>query len=236
MRQLDKLWNYQQADKKVSDYEKEIRQFPLRQQLLKLRSFVADQQTVKNGMENDANKALERLEELAAQRDKAAQTFADIQKNLEEGAYETAAQVKKAISLMTDAENKLKAAEKELTRMVTNSQMVENRYKEVMQKGAKARDEYTRLKVTYDKEYAKQIAHLEELKAARSAAEEGIEPAYMERYKAIRENRFPVMAKLVSDQCTGCNMGLPSAVSKQIAGSDEIVECENCGRILYMPQ
>ena len=38
MRQLDKLWNYQQADKKVADYETEIRQFPLRQQLLKLRN------------------------------------------------------------------------------------------------------------------------------------------------------------------------------------------------------
>ena len=31
-------------------------------------------------------------------------------------------------------------------------------------------------------------------------------------------------------------MSLPSAIAKQIAGSDEIVECENCGRILYMPQ
>ena len=58
MRQLDKLWNYQQADKKVADYETEIRQFPLRQQLLKLRNIVADQQTVVRGMENDANKAL----------------------------------------------------------------------------------------------------------------------------------------------------------------------------------
>ena len=236
MRQLDKLWNYQQADKKVVDYEKEIRQFPLRQQLLKLRNFVADQQTVINGMENDANKALERLEELAAQRDKAAQTFADIQKNLEEGTYETAAQVKKAISALTDAENKMKAAEKELTRMVNNSQMVENRYKEVRLKGAKARDAYTKLKAAYDKEYAKQVAHLEELKAERTAAAEGVEAAYMERYKAVREQKFPVMAKLSNDQCLGCNMGLPSAVAKQIAGSDEIVECENCGRILYMPQ
>ena len=37
MRQLDKLWEYQQADKKVADYETEIRQFPLRVQLLKKR-------------------------------------------------------------------------------------------------------------------------------------------------------------------------------------------------------
>ena len=236
MRQLDKLWNYQQADKKVADYETEIRQLPMRQQLLKLRNIVADQQTVVRGMENDANKALERLEELGAQRDRAAQTFAEIQSSLQEDSFESAAQVRKAISQMTEAEAKLKAAEKELSKMISHSQMIENRYKEVRLKAAKARDEYTRLKVTYDKEFEKQTAHLEELKKERAAVGAEVDPAYMERYKNVREQRFPVMAKLNNDQCSGCNMSLPSAIAKQIAGSDEIVECENCGRILYMPQ
>lgn len=236
MRQLDKLWNYQQADKKVADYETEIRQFPLRQQLLKLRNIVADQQTVVRGMENDANKALERLEELSAQRDKAAQIFAEIEKNLQEEAYENAAQVRKAISQMTDAEARLKAAEKELSKMISRSQMIENRYKEVRLKAAKARDEYTRLKVTYDKEFEKQTSQLEVLKKERAAVGAEVDAAYMERYKAVREQRFPVMARLNNDQCSGCNMSLPSAIAKQQQGSDEIVECENCGRILYIPQ
>lgn len=235
MRQLDKLWNYQQADKKVADYETEIRQFPLRQQLLKLRNIVADQQTVVRGMENDANKALERLEELGAQRDKAAQTFAEIQQSLQEDSFENAAQVRKVISQMNEAVTKLKAAEKELSKMIAHSQMIENRYKEVRLKAAKARDEYTRLKVTYDKEFEKQTARLEELKKERAAIGSDVDPAYMERYRNVREQRFPVMATLNNDQCSGCNMSLPSAIAKQIAGSDEVVECENCGRILYMP-
>lgn len=235
MRQLDKLWNYQQADKKVADYETEIRQFPLRQQLLKLRNIVADQQTVVRGMENDANKALERLEELSVQRDKAAQLFAEIQKSLEENTFESAAQVRKAISQMTDAEAKLKNAEKELAKMVSHSQMMENRYKEVRLKASKARDEYTRLKVTYDKEFEKQTAHLEELKKERAQVGAEVDPAYMERYKTVRNQCFPVMARLNNDQCSGCNMSLPSAIAKQLQGSDEITECENCGRILYMP-
>ncbi len=234
MRQLDKLWNYQQADKRVTDYETEIRQFPLRQQLLKLRNIVADQQTVVRGMENDANKALDRLEELGAQREKAEQTFAEIKKSLEEGTFESAAQVHKAVSQMTDAENKLKSAEKELAKMVSHSKMIENRYKEVRMKAAKARDEYTRLKVVYDKEFEKQTAKLEELKKERAAVGSQVEAGYMERYKAIRSQCFPVMAKLKDDQCTGCNMSLPSATAKQLQGSDEITECENCGRILYM--
>ena len=130
---------------------------------------------------------------------------------------------------------KLKSAEKELSKMVSHSQMMENRYKEVRTKAAKARDEYTRLKAGYDKEFEKQTARLEELKQERADAAQGIDEAYMERYKAIRSQRFPVLASLRNDQCSGCNMSLPSAVAKQLQGSDEIVECENCGRILYIP-
>ena len=147
----------------------------------------------------------------------------------------TAEQVHQAISRVSDAEGRLRSAEKELSKMVSHAQMMENRYKDVRNKAAKARDEYNKLKVGYDKEFEKQTAHLEELKQARQEAAEGIDPAYMERYKAIRSQRFPVMARIHNDQCSGCNMSLPSAVAKQITGSDEIVECENCGRILYIP-
>lgn len=235
MRQLDRLWKYQGADKKVTEYETEIRQFPLRQQLLKLRNIVADQQTVVRGLENDAGKALDRLNELTAQRDQAQQIFDEAKQALESGAYVTAEQVHQAISRVSDAEGRLRSAEKELSKMVSHAQMMENRYKDVRNKAAKARDEYNKLKVGYDKEFEKQTAHLEELKQARQEAAEGIDPAYMERYKAIRSQRFPVMARIHNDQCSGCNMSLPSAVAKQITGSDEIVECENCGRILYIP-
>ena len=59
MQQLDRLWNYQKADMDVVRYETEMRQFPMRQKLLKLRNLVADQQTLVKGMENDAAAALE---------------------------------------------------------------------------------------------------------------------------------------------------------------------------------
>ena len=161
--------------------------------------------------------------------------FEQIGKDLEANAYETAAQVRKAIQQMTDAETALKNAEKELAKMVSHSQMMENRYKEVRLKAGKARDEYTRLKATYDKEFEKQTAQLEELKKQRAEVGEQVDPKYMERYKAVRGQCSPAMARLNNDQCSGCNMSLPSAVAKQLQGSDEIIECENCGRILYMP-
>ena len=41
------------------------------------------------------------------------------------------------------------------------------------------------------------------------------------------------IAPVVHSKCGGCNMSLPMVMLKRIATTDGIVECENCGRILY---
>ena len=41
------------------------------------------------------------------------------------------------------------------------------------------------------------------------------------------------IARVINSKCGGCNMSLPMVMLKKIATTDGIVECENCGRILY---
>lgn len=236
MQQLDLLWKYQQADMDVVRYETEMRQFPMRQKLIKLRNLVADQQTLVKGMENDAAAALERLENMRTQHDKLVSDCAQIRQALEkEDGFTSAQQVRSALNQLQDADNKLHSYEKDLAHMVRDSQHVGARYKDIRQKVIKARDEYTKLKAVYDVEYAKQSEKLTALRAVRDEAAKGLEQAYLDRYNAIRSQRMPPMAKLVnSDQCGGCNMSLPAVVMQNIRNKDRIIECENCGRILYI--
>ena len=53
------------------------------------------------------------------------------------------------------------------------------------------------------------------------------------RYRQIKQHVSPPVAKLVNNQCGGCFMTLPSAILRKISGGDTVVECDNCGRILY---
>lgn len=236
MQQLDRLWNYQKADMDVVRYETEMRQFPMRQKLLKLRNLVADQQTLVKGMENDAAAALERLEAMRALHEKLQAQCAEVSKKLaQEGGFESAQQARKALTQLQESDAKLRACEKDLSHMVRDSQHMGARYKEIRQKAIKARDEYTKLKAVYDVEFAKQSEKLNALKAAREEAAKDIEAAYMDRYTAIRGQAMPPMAKLVNgDQCGGCNMSLPAVVMQNLRSKDRIIECENCGRILYV--
>ena len=60
-----------------------------------------------------------------------------------------------------------------------------------------------------------------------------IEYSFMERYRDIKKHSVPPLAALYGDQCGGCNMSLPSSVSRKVKAG-ELVECETCGRLLII--
>ena len=61
----------------------------------------------------------------------------------------------------------------------------------------------------------------------------GLHSYMMDLTKAVKQHSMPPLAMLSGDQCGGCRMSLPSAVLRSVR-SGKPVECESCGRILYM--
>ena len=75
--------------------------------------------------------------------------------------------------------------------------------------------------------------------AAEQAAQQEakkVEPSLLERYRSIKQHCTPPMAKLVEGQCSGCFMSLPSATLLELKNGEHIVECDNCGRIIYIEE
>ena len=85
----------------------------------------------------------------------------------------------------------------------------------------------TRSKSAGSKEQA--VAEADKLK-------EGIDPALLKRYTAIRSNYTNPIATVENNQCSGCRMSLPTSIVKKVESGTGLVECENCGRILYNKQ
>ncbi len=84
-----------------------------------------------------------------------------------------------------------------------------------------------------DKEIAK-------VDARRKALCSGIPQVVMHQYTDLIRTRAPYMVvevQTTSDgdhTCSGCNIGLPPQVIGDIMKGDQLVCCENCGRILYL--
>ena len=125
--------------------------------------------------------------------------------------------------------------EQELQKIRKDAEVRDRQQKEIRVRAAKAKAEYDELKQVYDQEFKKDSEKLTALKHKADAAGKGIKPELLERYANIKQHATPPMARLVGGQCGGCYMSLPSVTLKQIQAEGRVVECDNCGRILYLP-
>ncbi len=91
------------------------------------------------------------------------------------------------------------------------------------------------LEAQRDAEWAQIDAELVELAAARDLAAQGVDPALLALYEKIRAGSGGVgAARLVAGQCQGCHITINAVECARIdsAADDEVIRCEDCGRIL----
>lgn len=86
---------------------------------------------------------------------------------------------------------------------------------------------YNELKASKQDERTKIESELKEL-------EKNVDATLMERYKAKRAAKiFPIVYEVRGNVCGACNMELPTSVLAGLKNGD-IIECDQCGRLLYL--
>ena len=123
--------------------------------------------------------------------------------------------------------------EQELSKMRKDADTKDRQQKEIRVRAAKTKLEFDQLKEVYDKEFKEDTAKLQTMRSRTEQEAKKVEPKLLAKYRSIKQHCTPPMAKLINNQCSGCFMSLPSATLLDIRSGDRIVECDNCGRILY---
>ena len=233
--QIEKLWEFQQADMAADRFEREIQKNPNRLKLLKHREFMLQQQEVMKRIESEVDAMAERMDGLTAEISRLEEELLDLQDTLKEKEPETIEIARKSLSYAQKLVTALEKAEKDLTKLRRDADARDRQQHEVRVRAAKVRAEFDALKKVYDGEYREQAAKLQKLRAEAAKAAEGIDPAMLAKYKEIKQHCAQPIAKLVDgNRCGGCNMNLPQVLMGQIKQGAKSVECENCGRIVIV--
>jgi hypothetical protein len=75
---------------------------------------------------------------------------------------------------------------------------------------------------------------IERLTADRRRAAADIEPSVLARYEQLlKQRRMVAVAAMRGETCEACYVRLRPAIAQQIRRNSEIVQCDNCQRILY---
>ena len=231
--QLDTLWKFMQVDMEADGFESKMRQSENRQKLIKARDFLKDQQANMKKLENDVavmQDRLEAVEDEAARLEKVLDGLTEEFNNHTPANAEEAQKQADAVQKLLDS---LQRYEAELAKMRKDADTKDRQQKEIRVRAAKTKMEFDQLKTEYDKEFKADTAKLQEMRANTEQEAKKVDPSLLAKYRAIKQHCTPPMARLVNGQCSGCFMSLPSATLLDIRNGNRIVECDNCGRILY---
>ena len=231
--QLDTLWQFMQVDMEADGFENKMRQSANRQKLIKQRDFLKDQQANMKKLENDVAVMQDRLEAVQDEAVRLEKVLASLSEELNANPPENVEDAQKQAENVQKLLDTLSRYEQELQKMRKDADVKDRQQKEIRVRAAKTKQEYDQLKVTYDKEFKEDTAKLQKMRARTDEEAKKVDPGLLNKYKSIKQHCTPPMAKLVNGQCSGCFMSLPSATLLEIRNGERIVECDNCGRILY---
>ena len=234
MHQYELLWQYQQVDMELDQYEKEMRASSNRKELLKHREFLLEQQSVLKKIESDVEIMSDRMEALADEITRLNGSVAEATANFEANRPQDLEEAKKQIASIQKLLTTISRYEAELAKMRKDSEARDRQQREVRVRAAKARAEFDRIKVIYDEEFKTASVKLDELKKKVAKEAEGIDPALIEKYKSIKRHAAMPITRLHDDRCGGCNMQLSAADKDKVRSGQPYVECENCGRIILI--
>lgn len=231
--ELKALWDFMQVDMAADNFEAEMRKSPNRQKLIKRRNFLMEQQANMKKIEGEIAVMQDRLE---AVRDEAQRLEGVLSATLEDISANPPATLEETQRKM-DAVQKLSDTlshyEQELSKMRKDADSRDRQQKDIRVRAAKAKQEYDQVRQVYDKEFKEDTAKLSQMRADIEKEAARQDHALLSRYRAIKQHCTPPMARLSNDQCCGCFVQLPSATLRLIKEGKDIVECDNCGRILY---
>lgn len=231
MTQLEMLWEYQKADVEAERLENAMKRSPARQRLLKYQEYLREQKAANVRIEEDVHAMSDRVDAL---KDAISRTEDQLKALHARFESERPTEIDAVQNFIAEAERlkqKVVDYEQEVRRIRKDSSDRDNQQRDIIQRAAKVRADYDKLKAEYDVEYAENKKKLEELRAVVAQKAVGIEDSYLQKYKSIKQHSMPPLAQLSGDQCGGCRMSLPSAVVRNVRGGNP-VECESCGRLL----
>ena len=230
---LDTLWEYQEIDLLMDQHIQEKKNSDLRHQLLKIRNYLMKQEELLITMDGEATQKSKQLAKLLQEYNTIEERILGLIEKLKKEELETLNELEDLAKEGLHLRDRIRRKEEELNRLKKELGGFEGKMDDIRRKVASAKREYTTKKMDYDKEVAGINQKLNQLREQRDKIGDTIDKDLMVRYNNIKASKTPVLAHLIGNQCDGCYMSLASLVVQRVKDAKRIVECENCGRILF---
>lgn len=118
---------------------------------------------------------------------------------------------------------------KEMQSVVSEYEKIKKTTKVAQAQYKENADKYKQLEGTYQQEK-------ESLESELKSLSKEVEPSLMERYLKKRADKmYPILYAVKNDACGACRMNLSMSDMNKLKNG-EVIDCEQCGRMIYLEQ
>lgn len=233
MDQLTMLWDYQTEDIKADRLANEIQRNPLRQKMENDRNQYMERQKQHKQIEERVLMLADRKDAVRDALRRCEEQLSGLQSRCEATSADDLDSVQSLIAEVNRCLETIKGYEQEMRRLSNEVRDHDQRAYAVRAEATRLRNEFEQLKAQYDKVMPPKKAALAEQRAIADQKKADIPEELLKSYIEVKKHITPPLARLVGDQCSGCNTSLPSAVLHSVRNaSDNLVKCVSCGRII----
>ena len=237
MEQLNLLLDYQKLDIKIGKIESEVKQSDLYKKVVKVRKYLLDSQKLMQKHETDIVSINQSLKVLLSHYNESSETIEELTEAISNVNIESS--IKEAQMLLRNAKQEkanLAKIEKESIKSQKKITEIEESLQKIAHNVPAYKAEFEQLKEKYDAELVEVNKKTAPLKDELKELSKNIDKDILKRYKTVKKSHTLAVVMLDGKRCMGCNMELSSGMVKQVAVSDTLLECENCGRLLYVKE
>ena len=228
---MKELLQYQDIDLKIKRIESEISTSESRKKATEMQNLLRSLQEKLQSLEQKAA-------EINAKYKKLDTTIADAGKKIEQlhakSEKAKAGQTAEIEEVCNQIKNALGSLDKEILNLTKSADVVSKEIESVMKNAKTAKSNLIFYKGEYDKLRASKEGELKELKSKLAEQEKKVDAKLLAKYiaKATGKNT-KIVVPLENGRCGGCKMEIASSAISKLQ-KDKIMECENCGRIIYI--
>jgi predicted nucleic acid-binding Zn-ribbon protein len=124
--------------------------------------------------------------------------------------------------------------EEEILDLMIDIEDKEEEIEELVEKKEEEKNKLKSLQADYKNQKGEIKDKLEKIPATKQEIKEKLSADLIEKYNKLYDlNNGQAVAKLKDNYCLGCRMTLPLNLITKLKKTEEIITCDNCGRILY---
>ncbi|MBM7556264.1 zinc ribbon domain-containing protein [Halanaerobacter jeridensis] len=228
------LYQLQQLDEKKKELKEELKDENFASQKDKIAVEIEKLEKAIKGEKEELAELKEEMKELEFSSSRLARDEESYEEQLYSGETSNPKELNQIQEKLNKTQEHKEEIEEETLDLMMKIENKESKIEKLTQKRNERQENLEELKEEHQRQQKEIKAELNKIPQEKDAIKEKLSSEAIKTYNKLYDLKHgKAVAKLKDNYCLGCRMTLPLNVIKKVKYSNELITCDNCGRILY---